>query len=51
MPKKEEAFNEISDAIQSFEEEKLFSAVKKALGMGIDPSEVIESGIAKGLKV
>lgn len=51
MAGKEEALNEVNEAIQSFDEEKLFSAVKKALKMGIDPSEIIEGGIAKGLKV
>lgn len=50
MVGKEGVLNEISEAIQSFEEEKLFSAVRKALRMGIDPSEIIEGGIAKGLK-
>ncbi|MBS7655921.1 corrinoid protein [Candidatus Bathyarchaeota archaeon] len=44
-------FEEISEAIQSFEEEKVFNAVKKALSLGVDASEIIEKGIAKGLKI
>jgi corrinoid protein of di/trimethylamine methyltransferase len=44
-------FDEISEAIQSFEEEKVLNAVKKALSLGVDPSEIIEKGIAKGLRV
>ena len=44
-------FDEISEAIQSFEEEKVLNVVKKALSLGVDPSEIIEKGIAKGLRV
>jgi corrinoid protein of di/trimethylamine methyltransferase len=47
----EGVFEEVSEAIQSFEEEKVFNAVKKALSLGVDPSEIIEKGIAKGLKI
>jgi len=47
----ESVFEEVSEAIQSFDEEKVFNAVKKALSLGVDPSEIIEKGIAKGLKI
>ncbi|MEM3571323.1 MAG: B12-binding domain-containing protein, partial [Candidatus Bathyarchaeia archaeon] len=47
----EGVFEEISEAIQSFEEEKVFNAVKKALSLGVDPTEIIEKGIARGLKI
>jgi corrinoid protein of di/trimethylamine methyltransferase len=51
MSEKEKIFEEISEAIQSFEEEKVLNAVKKALSLGVDPSEIIEKGIAKGLRI
>jgi corrinoid protein of di/trimethylamine methyltransferase len=51
MSEKEKIFDEISEAIQSFEEEKVLNTVKKALSLGVDPSEIIEKGIAKGLRV
>jgi len=51
MSEKEKIFDEISEAIQSFEEEKVLNAVKKALSLGVDPSEIIEKGIAKGLRI
>jgi len=51
MSEKEKIFDEISEAIQSFEEEKVLNTVKKALSLGVDPSEIIEKGIAKGLRI
>jgi len=51
LSEKTKLLDEISEAIQAFDEEKLFATVKKALEMKIDPSEVIEKGIAQGLRV
>jgi len=50
LSEKTKLLDEISEAIQAFDEERLFATVKKALEMNIDPSEVIEKGIAKGLR-
>ena len=49
--KEERALDEVSEAVQSYEDERVLSAVKKALEMKIDPSEIIENGIAKGLRI
>ena len=43
--------DELADAVQAFDPDKVMEATKKALAAGIDPSTVIEQGIAKGLKV
>ncbi len=51
MSEKESALEQISDAVQGFDEGTLFSAVKAALYMKIEPSEIIEKGIAKGLRI
>jgi corrinoid protein of di/trimethylamine methyltransferase len=47
----EKYLNEVCEAVQGYEEKRLFDAVRKALEMGVDPSEIIERGIAKGLKI
>jgi len=51
LSEEERALDEVSEAVQSYEDERVLSAVKKALEMKIDPSEVIEKGIAKGLRI
>jgi trimethylamine corrinoid protein len=43
--------DELADAVQTFDSDKVLEVTKKALAAGIDPSTVIEQGIAKGLKV
>ena len=43
--------DELANAVQTFDSEKVMETAKKALAAGIDPSTVIEQGIAKGLKV
>jgi len=43
--------DEISEAIQTFDEERVFASVRKALDMNIDPSQIIDSGIGKGLRI
>lgn len=47
----EAVFNEIINAILSFDEEKTVNAVKKALSLGISPVEVAEKGISAGLRI
>jgi dimethylamine corrinoid protein len=51
MSEKENALEQISKAVQGYDEETIFSAVKTALSMKIDPGEIIEKGIAKGLRI
>ena len=48
---KEKLLEDIYEAIQSFEEERALDTVKMSIEAGIDPSEIIEKGIAKGLKI
>ena len=43
--------DELADAVQTFDPDKVLELTKKALAAGIDPSTIIEQGIAKGLKV
>ena len=43
--------DELADAVQTFDSDKILEVTKKALAAGIDPSTIIEQGIAKGLKV
>jgi trimethylamine corrinoid protein len=43
--------DELADAVQTFDSDKVLEVTKKALAAGIDPSTIIEQGIAKGLKV
>ena len=51
MYEKDKVLDAVSEAVQGFEEEKIFSSVRKSLEMGIDPSEIIEKGVAKGLRI
>jgi trimethylamine corrinoid protein len=43
--------DELANAVQTFDSDKVMEVTKKALAAGIDPSTVIEQGIAKGLRV
>ena len=43
--------DELADAVQTFDADKVMEVTRKALAAGIDPSTVIEQGIAKGLKI
>ena len=43
--------DELANAVQTFDPDKVLEVTKKALAAGIDPSTIIEQGIAKGLKV
>jgi len=44
-------FDELSNAIQTFDSDKVIDATKKALAAGVDPSAIIEQGLAKGLRI
>jgi len=50
MEDKDKLLSDVSEAVQGFEEQNVLAAVKKALDAAIDPSEIIEHGIAKGLR-
>jgi len=41
----------LSNAVQTFDPDKVMESTKKALAAGVDPSVIIEKGIAKGLKI
>jgi trimethylamine corrinoid protein len=43
--------DELAAAVQTFDADKVMEVTRKALAAGIDPSTVIEQGIAKGLKI
>jgi trimethylamine corrinoid protein len=43
--------DDVANAVQTFDGEKVMEAAKKALSAGIDPSLIIEQGIAKGLRI
>lgn len=51
MSEKENALEGISQAVQGYDEGTIFSAVKTALSIKIEPGEIIEKGIAKGLRI
>ncbi len=38
--------DELADAVRTFDSDKVLEATKKALVVGIDPSPIIEQGIA-----
>lgn len=41
---------ELAKSVLSFDADEVFSAIRKALGMGINPVEIIEDGLARGLR-
>ncbi len=43
--------DDVANAVQTFDGDKVMEAAKKALSAGIDPSLIIEQGIAKGLRI
>jgi len=47
----ETVLDELAAAVQTFDADKVMEVTRKALAAGIDPSTVIEQGIAKGLKI
>ena len=50
MSEKEAIFLELENSIKNYDKETAIEAAKKALKMGLDPIEVIEKGLAKGLR-
>lgn len=48
---KETILDKICDTLVSIEEESFINNVKEALEMNIDPSEIIDKGIVKGLSI
>jgi len=43
--------DELANAVQTFDSDKVMDVSKKALAAGIDPSVIIEQGLAKGLRI
>ncbi len=43
--------DDVSNAVQAFDSDKVMEATRKAISAGIDPSTIIEGGLAKGLKI
>jgi corrinoid protein of di/trimethylamine methyltransferase len=50
MSEKGAIFLELENSIKNYDKEAAIEAAKKALKMGLDPIEVIEKGLAKGLR-
>lgn len=50
MSAKEAVFLELENSVKNFDREAAIEAAKKALSTGLDPIEVIEKGLAKGLR-
>lgn len=51
MSEKENALEGISKAVQGYDEGAIFGAVKTALSAKIEPGEIVEKGLAKGLRI
>jgi corrinoid protein of di/trimethylamine methyltransferase len=47
----QEIFDELADAVLSFDAEKAVDAAKKAVSLGISPIDIIEKGLSKGLGI
>jgi len=43
--------DEVANAVQAFDPDKVMEATKKALAAGLDPAVVIEQGLGKGLRI
>jgi len=43
--------DELANAVQTFDSDKVMEVTKKALTAGVDPSIIIEQGLAKGLRI
>jgi len=48
---KEKALQRVADSVLSFEPENVVASTRRALQEGIQPMDVIEEGLAKGLRV
>jgi len=51
MAESEKALQDVVNAIDTFEEEKIMDSVRKCLELGIEPSDIIERGVGKGLRI
>lgn len=51
MAEREKALQDVVNAIDTFEEEKIMDSVRKCLELGIEPSDIIERGVGKGLRI
>lgn len=47
----EVVYDELADAVLSFDADKVFETTKKALRLGLSPGDIIEKGLAKGLRI
>lgn len=47
----ETAYDELADAVLSFDADKVQETTRKALDLGLGPSDIIENGLGKGLKM
>jgi methanogenic corrinoid protein MtbC1 len=43
--------DDVANAVQTFDSDKVMEATKKAISADMDPSIIIEQGLAKGLRV
>jgi trimethylamine corrinoid protein len=43
--------DELANTVQTFDADKVMEVTKKALAAGVDPSIIIEQGLAKGLRI
>ncbi|MBS7645742.1 MAG: B12-binding domain-containing protein [Candidatus Bathyarchaeia archaeon] len=50
MSSKEKLFNNLVEAVLTFDEKIIVEKTKEALSSGVDPLDIIEKGLAKGLK-
>jgi len=48
---KESIYEELANSVLSFDADKVVQASKKALEAKLNPTEIIENGLAKGLKI
>ena len=51
MTEKEKTLQRLADSVLSFEPENVIASTRQALQEGIQPMDVIEEGLAKGLRV
>lgn len=47
----EAVYDELADAVLSFDADKVLETTKKALDLGLGPGDIIENGLGKGLKM
>lgn len=47
----EAIYSELANAVLSFDADKVLETTKKALDLGLGPSDIIENGLGKGLKM